>query len=171
MQEKVNLWKKPNVGLARPIQPTYRHPVTHRGLGALPREMVSLSGFKLGDFKSFVPSSSFSSPEDMSPYFSSNCSFVIPRSLSCSLHFCRNSASKDLKSPSLKPERDQDRNKCDDNIVVYRLDEKDENKGQTVDDEKDDTKVQTVDDEVNRLVEKDETKGQTVDDEVLLFDL
>jgi hypothetical protein len=77
---------------------------------------------------------------------------------------------KDLKSPSLKPERDQDRNKCDDNIVVYRLDEKDETKGQTVDDEKDDTKVQMVDDEVNRLVEKDETKGQTVDDEVHRLD-
>ena len=153
MQEKVNLWKKPNVGLARPIQPTYRHPVTHRGLGALPREMVKEAEFlqkcreqdkergmtkeqldeKYGD----ISSGEGEEEED---------------------------GTKDLKSPSLKPERDQDRNKCDDNIVVYRLDEKDENKGQTVDDEKDDTKVQTVDDEVNRLVEKDETKGQTVDD-------
>ena len=159
MQEKVNLWKKPNVGLARPIQPTYRHPVTHRGLGALPREMVKEAEFlqkcreqdkergmtkeqldeKYGD----ISSGEGEEEED---------------------------GTKDLKSPSLKPERDQDRNKCDDNIVVYRLDEKDENKGQTVDDEKDDTKVQTVDDEVNRLVEKDETKGQTVDDEVHRLD-
>jgi hypothetical protein len=158
MQEKVKLWKKPNVGLARPIQTTYRHPVTHRGLGALPREMVKEAEFlqkcreqdkergmtkeqldeKYGDI-----SSGEEEEED---------------------------GTKDLKSPSLKPERDQDRNKCDDNIVVYRLDEKDETKGQTVDDEKDDTKVQMVDDEVNRLVEKDETKGQTVDDEVHRLD-
>lgn len=34
MEEKVKLWKKPNVGLARPIQPTNRPLITHRGLGA-----------------------------------------------------------------------------------------------------------------------------------------
>lgn len=34
MEEKVKLWKKPNVGLARPIQPTNRPLISHRGLGA-----------------------------------------------------------------------------------------------------------------------------------------
>jgi hypothetical protein len=158
MQEKVKLWKKPNVGLARPIQTTYRHPVTHRGLGALPREMVKEAEF-LQKCREQDKERGMTKEQLDEKYGDIS-----------SVEEEEEDGTKDLKSPSLKPERDQDRNKCDDNIVVYRLDEKDETKGQTVDDEKDDTKVQMVDDEVNRLVEKDETKGQTVDDEVHRLD-
>ena len=173
MQEKVKLWKKPNVGLARPIQPTFKHSITHRGYGALPREMVKEAEFlqkcrKQDEERGMTKEQLDEKYGDVSSE--------------------EEDGTKDLKSQSFKPERDQDRNKCDDNIVVYRLDEKDktkgktvddevnrldekdDTKGQTVDDEKDDTKGQTVDEEVNRLDEKDETKGQTVDDEVNRLD-